>query len=170
MSIHIMPGLSPASIAVGLLLEALAAGGTYDQVTLPGLPHAIHVPERDAIIAATTAPAPMFGAELEAIAAERRLDIVLLRVGDLDAARPVIGVDFALGSLPCAVWAVSNFSLYHDAYGTWLVPAHFGPAVSVTWEGMNLEITAPYGDFLERAAGIARAARNLSRLFQPVEA
>lgn len=137
---------------------------------MPGLPHAVHVPERDAIIAATTAPAPMFGAELETIAAERHLDIVLLRVGDLEAACPAIGVDFALGSLPCSVWAETKFSLWQDAYGTWLVPAGFGPAVSVSREGFNLEIAAPYADLLERAAGIARAGRDLARLFQPVEA
>lgn len=170
MSIYTVTGFSPTSIAVGLLLEALVAGDIYDQVTLPGLPNAIHVPERDAAIAATTAPAPMFGGELEAIATEHHLDVVLLRIGDLKDGRSRIAVDFALGSLPCAIWAECGFSLYQDAHGTWLVPTGFGPAVAVTWEGFSLELVPPYADLIERADGIARAARGLARFFQPVEA
>ncbi|MDJ0277315.1 hypothetical protein QLH51_10970 [Sphingomonas sp. 2R-10] len=170
MSINTVTSFSPTSIIVGLLLEALAAGDIYDQVTLPGLPNAIHVPERDAVIAATTVPAPLFGGELEAIATEHRLDVILLRIGDLEDGRPCIAVDFALGSLPCAVWVERRFSLYQDADGTWLVPAGFGPAVSVTWQGFNLEIVPPYADLIERADGIARAARSLARFFQPLEA
>lgn len=170
MSINTVTGFSPTSVAVGLLLEALAASDIYDQITLPGLPNVIHVPEHDAAIAATTAPAPLFDGELEAIATEHHLDVVLLRIGDLEDGRSRIAVDFALGSLPCAVWAERGFSLYQDAVGTWLVPAGFGPAVSVSWEGFNLEVVPPYADLIERADGIARAARSLAGFFQPVEA
>jgi len=170
MSINIVTGLSPTSVAVGRLLEALAAGDIYDQVTWPGLPNAIHVPERDAVIAATTAPAPLFDGELEAFATEQHVDVILLRIGDLENGRARIAVDFALGSLPCAVWAECGFSLYQDADGTWLVPAGFGPAVSVSWEGFNLEVVPPYADLIERADGIARAARSLARFYQPAEA
>jgi hypothetical protein len=170
MSIYTVTGSSPTSIAVGLLLEALAAGDIYDQVTWPGLPNAIHVPERDAVIAATTAPAPLFDGELEAFATEQHVDVILLRIGDLENGRARIAVDFALGSLPCAVWAECGFSLYQDADGTWLVPAGFGPAVSVSWEGFNLEVVPPYADLIERADGIARAARSLALFYQPAEA
>lgn len=161
-------GCSPASIATGLLLEALGAGDTYDYVPIAGLPGStIHVPERDALIAVTTAAAPHFTSNLEAIAAEHRLDIVLLRIGDAD--HGVISADFALGSLPCAVWVEQGFALYRDASGLWLVPERPGPAVSITRDGFCLEIVPPFSTSAERERGVRRAAGDIARILQPVE-
>lgn len=163
----ILHGTSPASIATGLLLDALAARGVYDEIQLPGLPgHGVYVPQREAIVAFTSAPPPFFAAGLEALAAEHRLDIVLLRLGDDDA----IGADFALGSLPCAVWAERNFALYCDASGSWLVPEGSGPAVSVGPDGFNLDLVPPYSTMCERSAGVERAHNAFVRLLTLEEA
>lgn len=163
------PGCTPASTATGLLLEALGASDTYDYVPVRGLPTpALHVPERDALIATTTAGSPLFAAGLEAIAAEHRLDVVLLRIADAERGEP-IGIDFALGSLPCSVWAERGFTLYRDATGLWLVPELFGPAVSVTTDGLTLEMLPPYQSLAERDRGITQVTRAFSRILQPVE-
>lgn len=162
-------GCSPASIATGLLLEALAASDTYDYVPVRGLPTpALHVAERDALIAVTTAASPLFAAGLEAIAGEHRLDVILLRIGDAD--HGVIGADFALGSLPCSVWVEQGFALYRDASGLWLVPEWVGPAVSITREGFCLEMVPPFSTLAERERGVRRAAGDVARILQPVEA
>lgn len=164
-----LPGCSAASIATGLLLEALGASDTYEHVPVPGLPGtAIHIPAREALIATTTSRPPMFAGSLEPLAAEHRLDVVLLRIGDAESDAP-IGVDFALGSLPCAVWAEMGFELYRDLSGVWLAPQSFGPAVSVGRDGFCLEIVPPYGSLAEREEGVARAARDLQRLLRRLE-
>ncbi|MBM7406235.1 hypothetical protein EDF69_001801 [Sphingomonas sp. JUb134] len=161
-------GCSPSSTATGLLLEALGASDTYDYVPVRGLPTpALHVPERDALIAVTTAAPPMFAGSLEAIAGEHRLDVVLLRLGD--AGRGVIAADFALGSLPCAVWVERNFALYRDASGLWLVPERAGPSVSITPTGFCLEMVPPFSTLTERERGVRRAACDMARILQPVE-
>ncbi|KKI17939.1 hypothetical protein [Sphingomonas sp. Ag1] len=161
-------GCSPASVATGLLLEALGASDTYDYVPVRGLPAlALHVPERDALIAVTTAASPMFTGSLEAIAAEHRLDVVLLRIGE--TARGVTGADFALGSLPCAVWVERDFALYRDASGLWLVPERVGPSVSITPAGFFLEMMPPFSTLAERERGVRRAAGDVARILQPVE-
>lgn len=162
-------GCSPASTAIGLLLEALGASDSYDYLPVRGLPSpAIHVPERDALIAVTSAASPLFAAQIEAVAAEHHLDVVLLRVGEARRGGP-IGVDVALGSLPCAVWAERGFTLYHDAGNAWLVPALFGAAVSVSPDGFCLEIIPPYASLAEREHGIQRAAHACNRILQPAE-
>lgn len=162
-------GCGPASIATGLLLEALGASDTYDYVPVRGLPApALHVPAHDALISATTAAPPLFAASLEAIAAEHRLDVVLLRLGDAGRGGP-IGVDFALGSLPCAVWVEKGFRLYRDATGLWLVPELFGPAVSVTPDGFCLEMVPPYATMAQRERGIEQATRAFNHILQPEE-
>lgn len=164
-----LPGCSAHSIATGLLLEGLGACDTYDYVHVEGLPGTgIHVPQREALIVTTTAAWPMFVGRLEPIAAELRLDIVLLRVGDVGGDAP-IRVDFALGSLPCAVWADTSYELYRDRSGLWLVPELFGPAVSIGGDGFCLEIVPPYPTLAEREQGVAQAARDLARLLQPLE-
>lgn len=59
-------GCNPASIATGLLLEALGADDAYDYLPVPGLPGStVYVAERAALIAVTSAAAPMFAANLE---------------------------------------------------------------------------------------------------------
>lgn len=168
MDINTKLGCTPASAATGLLLEALAASECYDYVPIAGLPGStIHVPERDALVAVTSAAAPLFTANLETIAAEHRLDVVLLRVGDLD--RGEINADFALGSLPCAVWVEQNFALYRDAAGLWLVPEWVGPAVSITRAGFCLEMVPPFSTLAERERGVRSAAGDVARILQPVE-
>ncbi|WP_375287255.1 hypothetical protein [Sphingomonas sp.] len=168
MDITTKPGCSPASVATGLLLEALGANDIYDYVPVCGLPGStIHVPERDSLIAVTTAASPLFAAGLEAIAAEHRLDVVLLRIGDAD--HGVIRADFALGSLPCSAWVERDFALYRDASGLWLVPEWVGPAVSITPEGLCLEMVPPFSTLVERELGVRRAAGDVARILQPVE-
>jgi len=169
MDTTIAPGCTPASIAAGLLLEALGAGDTYDYAPVRGLPApALHVPERAALIAVTTAAPPLFAASLPAIAAEHRLDVVLLRLDRVGRSQ-AITADVALGSLPCAVWADHDFALYADATGLWLAPEGCGPAVSVSPDGVNLEMVPPFALLDERARGIARAIRSFGRLLQPAE-
>lgn len=164
----IRAGYSPSSIATGLLLEALGASDTYEYVPIAGLPAStIHVPEREVMIASTTAASPLFAANLEAIAAEHHLDVVLLRVGD--AEDDLISADFALGSLPCAVWFERSFALYRDASGLWLVPDRPGPAVSITRAGCCLEVLPPFSTLAERGSGVRRAARDVARVLQPME-
>ncbi len=164
-----LPGCSAHSIASGLLLEALAARDTYDHVHVAGLPGtAIHVPARAALIATTTTASPMFAGRLEPIATELRLDIVLLRIGDAGGNEP-IGVDFALGSLPCAVWAETSYALYRGRSGVWLVPELFGPAVSVGSDGFCLELYPPYATLAEREQGVAQVAHDLARRLEPLE-
>lgn len=167
MDIISRPVRSADACAAGLLLAALAADG-YEQVHVAGMPEqTVYIEEREALIGVTSAPAPLFAHRLEAIASERRLDIVLVR---LNGPGTGISVDLALGSLPCAVWQERQFSLYRDRYSTWLVPPMFGPAVSVTRDGFALEIVPPYSTVAERADGIARAEADLARRLQPLEA
>lgn len=159
---------TPNSVATGLILEAMGADAVYDQVRAIGLPdHAIQVPERDAIIAATSAPAPLFRTGIEQVASARRLDVILLRVGPIVDGVMTVSVDFALASLPCATWVEHDFAPWADHRSLWLVPPGFGPAVSLGWEGASLEISPPYSCLGERADGIARAGRDLARLVQP---
>lgn len=168
MHMNTVRSCTPNSLATGLILEAMGADDIYDQVCAIGLPdHAIHVPGHDAIIAATTAPAPLFRAGIAQVATARRLDVILLRVGSVANGEMAITADFALASLPCATWVEHDFALWADHRSVWLVPPAFGPAVSLSWEGASLEIVPPYGCLGERADGIARAGRSLARLIQP---
>lgn len=164
-----LPGCSAHSIATDLLLEALDACDTCDHVHVPGLPGtATHVPARAALIATTTTASPMFAGRIEPIAVELRLDVILLRIGDMDA-DSAISADFALGSLPCAVWAERSYALYRDPSGLWLVPELFGPAMSVGSDGFCLELYPPYATLAERERGIARVADDLARRLEPLE-
>lgn len=161
-------GCNAASIATGLLLEALGADDAYDYLPVPGAPgSSVYVAERAALISVTSAAAPMFAANLEAVAAEHRLDVVLLRLGEAD--HGVITADFALGALPCAVWVEQGFALYQDASGLWLVPEWAGPSVSITPAGFCLEMVAPFSTLAEREHGVRRAARDLATMLQPAE-
>ncbi len=164
-----LPGYSAHSIATGLLLEALGAGDTCAHVHVPGLPGtATHVPARAALIATTTTASPMFAGRLEPIAAELCLDVVLLRI-DTMGVDSAIGADFALGSLPCSVWAETSYALYRDPSGLWLVPELFGPAVSVGCDGFCLELYPPYATLAERERGVAQVAHDLARRLEPLE-
>ncbi|RSV19244.1 hypothetical protein CA236_04150 [Sphingomonas sp. ABOLG] len=163
-----LPRCSAHSIAAGLLLEALGAHDTHDHVRVEGLPGtAVLVPEREALVATTAAAWPMFADQLEPIAVQHRLDVVLLRICAAGGDAPV-GMDFALGSLPCAVWAETAYALYRDQAGVWLVPERFGPAVSVGCDGFCLEIVPPYPTLADRHRGVVWAARDLARLLQPL--
>lgn len=165
------PSCTAASTALGYVLQALCANGTYDHQGLPGLPDGICVAERDAVLVTTPTPSPLFRRAAERLAAERRLDVALLRVGDLTGDAVSVTVDLTLAALPHAFWPMPDLTLWTGPAGhVWLVPATLDASVAVTDEGFLLDIVPPYASLAERAIGVARAAREIGRRLQTVEA
>lgn len=165
-----LPTSTAASTALGYILEAMGARDTYDEVPITAMPVGTYVPERDALIVATPARAGRFRCAAELAAADRRLDILVLHVGDLDEGAVEVEVDLVLAALPHAPWPFQDLSIWSGPAGeVWLVPALFGPAIEVTPEGLMLDLIPPYQSLHERELGVRRAAHDIGRIFSPVE-
>lgn len=165
------PTCTAASTTLGYILMQLAASGTYDEVSLPGLPGGLHVSERDLLVVTTPTPAPMFRAAAEWLAAERRIDVALLRIGDLADDAVTVIADLTLAALPHSPYAMRQVTLWAGLAGqVWFVPATFGPSVELTSEGLMLDLVPPYMSLAERDIGVARAARDIGRILSPLEA
>lgn len=155
---------------LNLVLAALDAGEGYEFVAPSGLSAvSIYIPNREAIVGLTSAPAPLFRAGVEATAVAYVADVVLLRTVEVDGT-PVVTADVALAAPPCAAWVEHDLTLWTGGDEVWLVPELFGPAVEVTSKGFKVALVPPYDSLADRAVGIARAARDVARRLQPVEA
>lgn len=165
------PSCTAASTALGYVLRALGVDDAYDLQHLTGLPDGIHIAEREAMLVATSTPAPLFRKAAEQLAAITRLDVVLLRVGDrVDGALPVTA-DLTLAALPHAPWPMVDLALWTGPAGqVWLVPSGFRASVEVTAEGFLLDLLPPYASLAEREIGVARAACEIGRLLAIGEA
>ena len=157
-----------AATALGYLLDALGVDGhadTANDFPLPGLPAAALVRDQNAVVVATAEPTPYGRVGVQLAAAERRLDIVMLRVEHDEDGAVVISVDLTLAALPHAPWSFTDFSLWAGADGNvWFVPAGFGPAVAVTSEGLTLAMVPPYATSAERTVGVLRAGAEIACL------
>lgn len=159
------PSCTAASTALGYVLAALEIDGSRDLQVLDGLPDGLTLPEREAMLVATSTPAPLFRKAAEQLAALDRLDVVLLRIGDrFDGALPVTA-DLTLAALPHSPWPMVDLSLWTGPAGQlWLVPFGFGASVAVTSEGFLLDMVPPYASLAERKIGLARAARAIGSI------
>lgn len=162
-------GCTSRSTTIGYILAALAAPGRYHHVEVDGLPPStVFVAEREAIIAVTTAPAPVFRNAIEQMAVKLHADVLLLRTGPgADALMPV-SADVSLGALPCKLWVERDLDLWTNHRSLWLVPRAFGPSIAITAEGFCLELLPPYQTLAQREAGIYRAQHDLAYLAAPV--
>lgn len=168
MNIDTCAGATLQSTAIGYVLQALAASGAYDLEPVPGLPgHALPVENRGCILAVTSLPAPLFRRGVRAAAAELQYDVVLLRINDdMDA----VHADVTLGLMPGEPFVLDGMALYEAENGNlWFVPPTFGPAVSVSADGLILELLTPYETLGQRDAGVARARDAIQQIFAPAE-
>jgi len=168
MNIDFQAGATLQSTAIGYVLQALAASGTYDLAPFPGLPdHAFPVENRGCIVAVTSLPAPLFRPGVRAAAAELQYDVALLRVDDdMDA----VHADVTLGLMPGEPFVLGGMALYEAESGNlWFVPPTFGPAVSISADGLILELLTPYDTLDQRVAGVARARETIQQIFAPAE-
>lgn len=165
------PSCTAASTALGYVLRALGVDDAYDLQHLARLPEGIHIAEREAMLVATSTPAPLFRRAAEQLAAIARLDVVLLRIGDrVDGTLPVTA-DLTLAALPHAPWPMVDLALWTSPAGqVWLVPFGFGASVAVTAEGFLLDLLPPYASLAGREIGIARAAREIGCILAAREA
>ena len=165
------PSCTAASTALGYILQALGVERACDRQYLPGLPDGLYVAEREALLVATSTPAPLFRRAAEHAAAIARLDLALLRVGERAEGAVRVTADVMLAALPHAPWPIPDMSLWTGPAGQlWLVPAGFGAAVAVTPEGFLLDMVPPYVSLAGREIGIARAAREIGALLLAWEA
>ncbi len=162
-------GCSAQSTAIGYILEALAAPDSYGFVEGRGLPPAtILVPDRAAVIAVTTVTPPAYRDAIERAASALHSDVLLLRVGHVADALMPASADVALGALPGRPWVEHDLAPWADRRSLWLVPPGFGPSISVTPDGLCVELVPPYQTLAQREAGIYRAQHALARLAEPV--
>lgn len=157
-------GVSPESVAVGCILEALNAPDTYDLRQIAGLPdHTLVVEDAGAILSITTAPAPRHRDIVRDVATTLEYNVVLFRIAD-----DQITADVTLGYGSRASLSLRDLTLHQtDSNSWWLVPAGFGPAISISEDGVILELVPPYQSLEERAAGIAQAARLICHIHAP---
>lgn len=162
-------GCTGQPAALGYILAALAAPNSYHRVQLDGLPSStIFVAERDAMIAVTTAAPPTFRAALERAAARLHADVLLLRTGAVTDALMPVSADVVLDALPGQPWVQHDLTPWTDHRSLWLVPAGFGPSISVSPDGLWVEPMPPFPTLAQREAGIYRAQHALARLAEPV--
>lgn len=155
---------------LNLVLAALDVGDSYEFVTPPGLSAvSIYIPERDAVICLTNAPAPLFRPGVEATAVANAVDVVLLRTAEV-AGVPAISADIALAAPPCSAWVENDLTVWSNGEEVCLVPQLFGPSVEVSSGGFTVALVPPYGTLDEREAGVAIALRAIARRLQPMEA
>ena len=142
-----------------VVLAALEVGNDYQFVAPPGLSAvAIYLPQRDAVVALTSAHAPLFRDGVEETAKSLAADVVLLRTCIVDAL-PVVSADIALAAPPCAAWVENDLSLWSGSGSLWLVPQGFGPSVQISADGFSVALLPPYETLDERAIGVALAAQ-----------
>lgn len=168
MNIDIHAGASLQSTAVGYMLQALAASGTYDLQPIAGLPdHALSVAERGCVLAVTSLPAPLFRRGVREAAGALQYDVALLRIDD---DRDAVRADVTLGLMPGQPFVLDNMALYEaEDASMWFVPPVFGPSVSIAADGLILELLAPYQTMDQRADGVMRAREAIQHLFDPAE-
>lgn len=155
--------------AIGYLLRALGAYHDYAFVTVEGLPtSSIFVDETNVLIVTTTAPAPVYRAAIRKAAIARRADLILIRTPRLAVDTLTVSVDVAAAALPCQPWIEHDLSIGIYDGRTWLVPDHSGPCFSVTSEGLNFEMIAPFDTALEKCAGLRHAGHILAQLVIPI--
>ncbi|MGN6277691.1 MAG: hypothetical protein ACTHM8_03085 [Sphingomonas sp.] len=168
MNINFQAGATLQSTAIGYVLQALAASCTYDLEHVPGLPdHALPVIDRGCVLAVTSLPAPLFRPGVRAAAAKLQYDVALLRIDDdMDT----VHADVTLGLMPGEPFVLDNMALYDAEDGNlWFVPPTFGPAVSISADGLILELLTPYESMDQRDAGVARVREAIQQLFAPAE-
>lgn len=155
--------------ALGYLLNALAIHQSHSRAPGWGPPDStIAVEARGAVISVTTAPAPLFRDAVQRLAADLKYDVVLLRLGSIEADFVEVSIDLTLGLLTCRAWSMNDLALWAGRDGAlWLAPPTFGPAVSVSADGFSLELVPPYETLAERSSGIVRAAADLTGLLRP---
>lgn len=168
MATLIQPTTRAASTVLGYLLEQLSGDrchGKPDYQPISGLADAVTVPGQDALIVVTDEPAPHGRVAIQLAAADRHIDIALVRMGQDEDGAVTVTIDLMLASLPHAPWSLENLSLWTGTSGDiWLVPASFGPSIELTSEGFMLDLTPPYSTAVERASGILRAAAEIACL------
>ena len=162
-----LPLPNARSVVLDYLLRALGVTGSYLYAPEPGLPdNSIRVEERGCVLCATDAREPMFRSAVAALAGEQRVDAVLIRIAGQDDDFVRTSVDVSLGLLPGAgPWSTAGLEIWTSAQDTaWFVPPTFGPAVSVSEEGLILEMVPPYATMAQRTAGVLRAAGEIAAL------
>lgn len=167
MNNDVLPRVDLRSVTLGYLLYALNTNGEYAQSPGWALPDAtVLVENRGAVLSMTTAKPPLFRGAVTSLAATLHHDVVLLRVGDVGSDYVEVTADVSLGLLPCAMpWVMGGLEPWVSLEGElWLVPDTVSAAVSVTDEGLHLEMVAPYQTLAERCAGVLRAAREMADL------
>jgi hypothetical protein len=162
------PTTYAAATALGYLLDALGVdrhASPADDFPLPDLPGASLVRGHDTVMVTTDEPAPHGRVAMRTAAAERHLDIVLLRVEHDEDGAVTVSADLTLAALPHAPWSFTELSLWAGSEGDiWFVPAGFGPAVAVTSGGLTLELLPPYATSAERTVGVLRAGAEIACL------
>ncbi len=168
MNIDIHAGATLQSTAVGYVLQALAASGAYDLQCFAGLPdHALPIVDRGCVLAVTRLPAPLFRRGVREAAAALQYDVALLRI---DEDRDAVRADVTLGLMAGEPFILDNMALYKAGDGSlWFVPPVFGPSVSISADGLILELLAPYQTMDQRADGVMRARDAIQHLLDPAE-
>lgn len=151
----------PQSVASVLCHYLIAAFGPVSGVThMPGagMPaDTIAVDGQDVVLSVTCLDEPFFRDKVEALAKLDARDVLLMRCCRSSDVFPV-SADVTLGGRGLAPFSFRDLSLYRHGDGClWLVPAHHGPAIQLTTQGLELELTSPYHTLVERADGIYRS-------------
>lgn len=162
------PTTRAAATVLGYLLEPFSGDCRHDQPQyqpIPGLPNAVSVPGQDALIVVTGEAAPHGRVAIQLAAADRHLDIALLRMAHDEEGAVTVAIDLMLASLPHAPWSFDDLSVWTGPSGdVWLVPGVFGPSIELTTKGFVLDLLSPYSTAAERATGILRAAAEIACL------
>ncbi|MFS0851729.1 hypothetical protein AB3M93_20035 [Novosphingobium panipatense] len=125
------------------------------------------LPDQDLVVAVTASK----GAELHRVkdAAVMALprppaDHILIRVGETCGELVDVQVDVALCAAPYPDWSRESMYFWSDHRSLWLVPEDFGPAIALRGDGAALDARSPYRTRVDRALGVARAARAIASL------
>lgn len=127
-----------------------------------GLPaNALHLQERNLIVAGTPCDAPMFHDAMRKAADESGAEIVVAHHGLFpEAFNPVtFSVLVHISGRP---HLFRDMVLYfHPADGYWLLPYETGPFMALEADGLRVEFEPPFVTFYERCTGVCEAAKRI---------
>lgn len=134
-----------------------------------GLPAgAVHLKDRQLIVAATPCDPPLFHDAMRKAAAATGADVIVVHHGlHPEALNPV---QFsALVHMSREPYLLEDMILYfHPADGYWLVPSGKGPFIALGEDGLRVDFEPPFITFHERCDGVCKAAAMIVRATRAV--
>lgn len=134
-----------------------------------GLPAgAVHLQERQLILAGTPCDPPFFHVAMRNAAAATGADVVVIHHGlHPEALNPVrFSVLVHMSGKPYLF--EERILYFHPMDGYWLVPIGKGPFVALEEDGLRVDFEPPFVTFNERCDGVCQAAAEIVRTTRSV--